>query len=173
MKMTKPLSALAMAISLLLWVCGMASAHQSTQPASTSSALTNAATKTCSGDARVLQGNAKLIGKPGGFSTPSKNVRVTADGAAVIPSQWGGASALRPNLDQISVTFPNANASFHGVVDTIGSTQIPNVQDYLMQEYPGKTIIELPGSPRDLGVTKGVFTVPASMSCPAGTTQVP
>ncbi len=78
-----------------------------------------------------------------------------------------------PNLGQISGTFPNANTSFQGVVDTIGSTQIPNVQDYLMQEYPGKTIIELPGSPRDLGVTQGIFTVPATMSCPAGTTQVP
>ncbi|MGH9376022.1 MAG: hypothetical protein ACRD1J_07615 [Terriglobia bacterium] len=57
----------------------------------------------CSGSARVLQGNAATIGKAGGFSGPSVgNIPVTANGADVIPSQWGGKAALRPFLNQIS-----------------------------------------------------------------------
>lgn len=131
-------------------------------------------TKTCSGSARVLQGNANTIGKPGGFSGPSVgNILVTANGAAVIPSQFGGKGALRPYLSQISGVFPNVNASFQGAVDVIGSTTVPNVQAFLMSKNPGDLILELPGASQDYGVTAATLTIPSAMNCPAGTTQVP
>ena len=131
-------------------------------------------TKTCSGSARVLQGNAATIGKPGGFSGKTAGpILVTANGAAVIPSQFGGKGALRPYLNQISGVFPNVNASFQGVVDVIGSRTVPNVQAFLMSKNPGDLILELPGASKDNGVTAATLTVPAGFPCPSGTTQVP
>ena len=137
-------------------------------------------TKKCSGSARVLQGNANTIGKPEGFSGPSAgNILVTANGAAVIPSQFGGKGALRPYLSQISGVFPNVNASFQGVVDVIGGAPPPgfppnsNVQTDLMSLNPGNLILELPGAPKDYGVTAVTLTIPAALNCPTGTTQVP
>ena len=132
----------------------------------------------CSGSARVLQGNAATIGKPGGFSGSSVgNFPVTANGAAIIPSQWGmGKSALRPFINQISGVFPNVNASFQGVVDIVGGTPPPgytNVQTGLMALYPGNLIVELPGASQDYGVTAVTLTVPNGVGCPAGTVQVP
>jgi len=60
-------------------------------PSSWAQSQTPKTTKTCTGSSRVLQGNPNTIGKPGGFSGPSAgNIPVTANGAAVIPSQWGG-----------------------------------------------------------------------------------
>jgi hypothetical protein len=127
-----------------------------------------------------LQGNAATIGKPGGFSGPSAgNILVTANGAAVIPSQFGGKGALRPYLNQISGVFPNVNASFQGVVDVIGGAPPPgfpansNVRSDLMTEYHGDLILELPGATRDYGVTPVTLTVPSGFPCPFGTTQVP
>ena len=129
----------------------------------------------CSGNARVLQGNPNTIGKPGGFSGPSVgNFPVTANGAAVIPSQWAAdKSALRPFINQVSGVFPNVNVSFQGLVDTIGSTTIPNVQSYLMNKFPGDLIVELPGATQDYGVTAVTVTAPSALGCPAGTVQVP
>lgn len=37
---------------------------------------------------------------------------------------------------------------------------------------PGKLILELPGG-QDLNVMAVTLTIPAAMSCPAGTTRVP
>jgi hypothetical protein len=143
-------------------------------PSSWAQSQTPKTTKTCSGSSRVLQGNPNTIGKPGGFSGPSAgNIPVTANGAAVIPSQWGGRGALRPNLSQISGTFPGPGVSFQGVVDTIGSTTVPNVQGTLMNRYPGDLILELPGASQDYGVTNVQLTIPAGMNCPAGTTGSP
>jgi hypothetical protein len=134
----------------------------------------------CSGSARVLQGNAATIGKPGGFSGPSVGViPVTADGAAVIPSQWGGKAALRPHLTQIRGIFPSVNYSFTGVVDVMGGAPpagFPpgsNVQTDLMQLNPGRVILELPGAPQDFGTTGVTITAPSAVGCPAGTVQVP
>jgi hypothetical protein len=57
----------------------------------------NNGTVKCSGSARVLQGNSATIGHPGGFSGSSVgNFPVTANGAAVIPSQ-----ALRKLREQL------------------------------------------------------------------------
>jgi RHS repeat-associated protein len=54
-------------------------------------------TKACVGSARVMQGRAGTIGGRGGFSGSSAGIiPVTANGVAVIPSQWGGKGTLRP-----------------------------------------------------------------------------
>lgn len=119
----------------------------------------------------MLQGNANTIGHPGGFSGPSAgNIDVTKFGAAVIPSQWGGKGALRPDLSEISGTFPSVGTGFEGIVDSIGSTDVPNVQGFLMSKYPGDLIIELPGASKDYGITPVQITGPSGMSCPEGTT---
>jgi RHS repeat-associated protein len=140
---------------------------------------TNKGTVSCSGSARLLQGNAATIGKPGGFSGPSVgNIPVTANGAAIIPKQWGGKAAVRPFLNQISGVFPGVNYSFQGVVDIIGGAPprgFPpdsNVQADLMQLNPGKLILELPGAPRDFGTTAVTITAPGAVGCPAGTVEV-
>jgi hypothetical protein len=141
----------------------------------------NNGTVKCSGSARVLKGNPATVGKPGGFSGPSVgNVPVTANGAAVIPSQWGPSKAfLRPFLNQISGVFPNVNYSFTGIVDVMGGAPPPgfppgsNVQTDLMQLNPGKLILELPGAPQDFGTTAVTITAPSAVGCPAGTVQVP
>lgn len=123
--------------------------------------------KTCSGSARVLQGNARLIGDTGGFGRP-----VTAGGAAVVPTQWGGKRALRPHLDSLSGTFPGKSASFHGIDDVVGGRSPikgMNVRDALQKLYPGKLIIELPGAPRDYGTIRIRLACPVTRACPAGT----
>jgi hypothetical protein len=133
------------------------------------------ATKTCSVSARLLQGNASKIGQPGGFSgnTPAKNVYVTANGAAVVPSQWGGKGALRPYLNQISGVFPKVGASFQGIVDVVGGTPPPGFpphsdtgQDLIKLNPPGTVIIELPGAPKDYGTAPGTITMPNGAKCP-------
>jgi hypothetical protein len=43
----------------------------------------------------------------------------------------------------------------------------------LMRKNPGKLILELPGAPRDYDITDVNLKIPAGLSCPAGTTQVP
>lgn len=133
-------------------------------------------TKTCNVSARLLQGNASKIGQPGGFSgnTPAKNVYVTAKGAAVISSQWGGKGALRPYLSQISGVFPTVGASFQGIVDVIGGKPpkgFPpnsNTGQDLMQIYPNQVIIELPGAPKDYGTAPapGTIRMPSGAQCP-------
>jgi hypothetical protein len=113
---------------------------------------------------------------PGAFG-PS--VPVTASGAAIIPSQFGGKGTLRPYLNQISGVFPNVNASFQGVVDVIGGAPPPgfpansNVRTDLITLNPGKLILELPAASQDYGTTAVTLTIPAALKCPAGTTQVP
>ena len=136
----------------------------------------------CSGTARVLQGNSAQIGHPGGWSGSSVGpINVTANGAAIIPSQWGvtNKGPFRQYLNQISGVFPNAGASFQGVSEIIGGAPVsafPNlpVQQGLMASYPGMLILELPGG-QDLGVngTAVTLTVPTAVGCPAGTSQVP
>jgi hypothetical protein len=133
---------------------------------------TQPTTKNCAGTARVLQGNAATIGKPGGFSgTTVGNIPITATGAAIITSQWASSKAdLRPYLSQISGVFSNVNASFNGIVDVIGAKtgQVPagfppdsNVQQDLMTLNPGMLILELPGATKDYGVTAVTLTIPS------------
>lgn len=127
------------------------------------------------------EGESHRSGIPGGFSGSSVgSFPVTANGAAVIPSQWGPSKAfLRPYLNQISGVFPSVNYSFTGIVDVMGGAPPPgfpansNVQTDLMQLNPGKLILELPGAPRDFGTTAVTITAPSAVGCPAGTVQVP
>ena len=126
----------------------------------------------CTGTARVLQGNASTVGKPGGFSTPNNSVDVVSGSAAVIPSQFsGGMSWLRSNREAISGSS-NGVTLFSGVTEVIGGTSpIPgmNVRDALMQIYPGDLILELPSSPKDMGVVPITLNLPDGSTCPQGT----
>ena len=125
------------------------------------------ATVTCTGTARVLQGNAALEGRAGGI--PGQTVQ--AGSAAVIPSQFGVASggALAPSAGAIHGTA--GGVPFTGVTDVIGGrspTPGVNVRTVLQQRFPGQLILEIPGG-RDLGVVHVTIVVPASLGCPQGT----
>ena len=73
---------------------------------------------TCSGTARVLKGNSKQIGLPGGWDGDfiKPHILVTKNGAAIIPSQWEvtDKGPFRQFLGDISGKFPNVNAAFQG-----------------------------------------------------------
>ncbi|MBF7997194.1 hypothetical protein [Rahnella laticis] len=51
----------------------------------------------------------------------------------------------------------------------VGSVRYYNLQKKLMDAYPGKLILELPGAPVDLGIQDVEITTPYSMECPEGT----
>lgn len=131
-------------------------------------------TKKCKGRARVLKGNPNTIGSPGGWSGPSVgDIDVATGTAAAITSQWGGKGTLRPDIGQINGTY-NGETLFSGITDIVGGVSpIPGMTaaNALMTLYPGDLIIELP-SGKDLGVINIVITIPASLKCPSGTTEV-
>jgi hypothetical protein len=84
-----------------------------------------------------------------------------ANGAAVIPRQWGPRKgALPPYIGVISGTVPKVGASFRGFAD---------VQTGLMALNPGLLIIEQPGAPVDYGVTEANLSVPQAVGYPTGT----
>ncbi len=62
----------------------------------------------CIGQARVMQGNRRLIGKGGAFNGWPSNLGeygVTADSAAVVPSQFGqNVSSMRSYLEEVDGT---------------------------------------------------------------------
>jgi hypothetical protein len=62
--------------------------------------------------------------------------------------------------------------AFNGVTDTVGSTEVPNVQQVLQNRFPGDLILELNNLTKenDPWVTPGIVHVPEPMACPAGTT---
>ena len=128
--------------------------------------------KTCTGTARVLGGNPATVGQQGGVP----GTLVAPGGAAAIPRQFGFRTGSGFSGQPISGTvgytgplaFPGMSQSFSGVTDTIGSSTVPNVQNFLMKNNPGALILELvTGS--DMGKVPVQIQVPASMSCPAGT----
>ena len=61
--------------------------------------------------------------------------------------------------------------TFSGVTDTVGSRDVPNVQQFLMNKYPNKLIVELVNG-TDVGNVPVVVMVPAENVCPANTNQV-
>ncbi|HEV2387691.1 MAG TPA: RHS repeat-associated core domain-containing protein [Candidatus Acidoferrales bacterium] len=124
-------------------------------------------TKKCEGKARVLKGNPRTVGRPGGFGTP-----VQAGSTAVSPNQWGGKSVLGPVLGEISGVFPGTDQSFNGISDVIGSNVVPNVRDVLQTDNPGQLLLELPTGPDLGGQVPVILTVPASLPCPQGTHEV-
>jgi RHS repeat-associated protein len=116
-------------------------------------------------DARILGGNPATVGRPGGFSgSSSGDIRLRRGSAAVDPSQWGGKTNLRPNLDHVSGRTVGGQ-SFRGITDVIGSTDVENVREMLATRYPGALLIELVTG-YDESVTTIVITVPAGMLCP-------
>jgi len=83
------------------------------------------------------------------------------------------ACATRPFIGQVSATS-NGQPLFNGISDIIGGqSPIPGMSagNALMTLYPGDLLIELP-SGSDLGVVPIELTIPATMNCPSGTTEV-
>ena len=134
------------------------------------------AQKICHGKARVLQGNAKHIGNRGGISGQTTPLIINSTSAAVIPSQWpGGKPELRSHSSEICGSTGDTSL-FDNVVEVVGGkSPIPGtpVRDALMQLFPGKLIIELPGASKDQGVVNIDVVIPVDMSCPAGTSENP
>jgi len=130
----------------------------------------------CSGTARVLQGNPDTVGRRSGFDTQPANkapkITVPFNSAAVIPRQWGGASALRPFLRSVrgSAGIGSSSQNIVGIGDTVGSTDVADVQNVLMNANPGMLILELVNGV-DLGTVPVTLMVPAGISCPCGTTE--
>jgi RHS repeat-associated protein len=135
------------------------------------------ATITCTGRARVLQGNSSLVGRRGSFGVVGLNT------AAIIPRQFMfatdvlGRAAMMPYVNQISGTINGTlnglpfSESFSSVTDVIGGrSPIPGVpvRDALMFLNQMLFIIEVPGG-RDLGTASIVITIPAGLQCPIGT----
>jgi len=125
--------------------------------------------KTCVGQARILKGNSDLIGDPGGFSGDSVgDFPVTFGSVAVIPKQWvSNRAQLRASKDNISGTTSGGQA-FYGISDTIGSNDVPDVQNFLMNRFPDTLILELI-SGRDEGITSVSIKIPHTLNCPIGT----
>ncbi len=131
--------------------------------------------KKCVGKARVLKGNPATVGAPlgrGAFNNPPNAVPVQAGSAAVIPAQFGGltTSQLKPfaGAGQITGVIGGGLASFNGVTDVIGSTEVKNVRGVLQARYPNLFILELVTGP-DLGIQPITLTIPAGLPCPMGT----
>jgi RHS repeat-associated protein len=132
--------------------------------------------RVCAGPTRALAGNPALVNgpNPGAFG-----VVPTANCAAVIPVQWGRmGSGLAPYREQIMgfVVVPSLGGilGFTGVSDTIGNSQVKNVQGYLQDVYPGALELELNGLPKanDPMVTFGVVSTPGEVGCPVGTSPI-
>ncbi|MGC1343052.1 MAG: RHS repeat-associated core domain-containing protein [Candidatus Binataceae bacterium] len=132
--------------------------------------------KPCHGTALIIAGNADTIGTPGGFSGHTVgDIDVTANSAAVDPTQWGGKATLRGVLSQISGQTP-AGASFSGVSDVIGGeppgswTEDDSALDYFAYTYPNDLLIELPSLPKQTPFeTPITINVPLGFPCPEGT----
>jgi RHS repeat-associated protein len=145
----------------------------------------------CSGTARVIRGNSKLIGKLGAFNGFPSNpdlYGVTSDSAAIIPSQFGKTkSELRPYIECISGVI-EGNVTFNRVRDIMDDAKtrarlgygnnVNKFQDWLIEREAktnyGKApfIIELPGINSDMGFKNIELTIPDGFACPSGTTEV-
>jgi RHS repeat-associated protein len=159
--------------------------------------------KTCNGTARVMQGNHALVGHGGAFDTSRSNLSkygVTADSAAIIPSQFGQTKAsMRDYLEDVygavsgvyytiqsingkNVSVPHSyDHDFSDVRDQVddAGTRADNglpstsaYQQWLIKREGGNLIIELPGAPHDGGVGHITIHVPDNWRCPCGTTEV-
>jgi hypothetical protein len=128
--------------------------------------------QTCVGPARILQGNANLIGKPGGLSG-TKPIPVTPHSAAFIPSQFGlDKPALRMNGPSISGTL-NGQPLFSGLTDVVDNKYSPvpgmTPQEALQYLNPGSLILELPSASQDMGTRQVSIRMPRGLLCPTGT----
>ncbi|MGA7439532.1 MAG: RHS repeat-associated core domain-containing protein [Luteibacter sp.] len=140
----------------------------------------------CSGPARILKGNSKLVGKGGGFDVSPSNLSsygITADSAAVIPSQFGMTKpTMRSEIDQISGTV-DGGYSFARVRDVVDDADTRDtyklkstaaVQKHIMDREAANNggtpilILELQGIAHDLGVVDVVLDLPDGSTCPTG-----
>ena len=133
--------------------------------------------KPCFGIARVLHGNPKTIGHQGGIP----NTPIEPGTGAIAPEQFGyeyGGQVGASLASQISGSFTapdGTTVSFNGVTDVIGRPQseVPppfdNVRDFLMDQYPGQFLLELPDGSKDYGSVPITLWVPSSVPCPSGT----
>jgi len=134
------------------------------------------APRLCAGSAHVLQGNPNTVGHRSGFDTQPSNsppkITVPFGSVAVIPRQWGGASGLRAFLPSVrgSAGTGSSGQNFSGIGDTVGSTDVADVQNVLQNRYPGVLILEFVNG-QDLGTVPVTLMIPAGMSCPCGTTE--
>jgi hypothetical protein len=131
---------------------------------------------TCTGQARVLQGNANHIGRQGGLSSTTNPITINATSAAVIPGQWsGGKPGLRGSYNSISGRTSDGTLLFDNVADVVGGqSPDPNmgVRDWLTTNNPGSLIVELPGG-QDHGTIDITVTMPDGSTCPSGTSSAP
>ena len=133
--------------------------------------------KSCTGSARVLQGNSRLIGKGGGYDTGPSNLEeygVTKDSAAIIPSQWGlgNKKDARKKINKISGKLASGT-EFTCVRDILDDKALRDKgvdpQKKLMDANPGKLVLELPGIDKDQGIQDVTLDIPDDMDCPDGT----
>jgi RHS repeat-associated protein len=144
-------------------------------------------TKKCVGLARVMKGNARLMGLSGGFNGSPPNLRlygITNHSAAIIPSQFGmGKGSLRPNIGNIYGTMSNGEG-FDRVRDImddqkvrqqmgINTTTAEFQQMIISRETVNNGgivpfIVEVQGIAKDLGMIQLTLTIPAGMDCPVG-----
>ncbi|GAB2878678.1 hypothetical protein GCM10027277_54900 [Pseudoduganella ginsengisoli] len=138
----------------------------------------------CKGKARVFLGNARLIGRSGGFDTnPSNpgNYAITADSTAVIPAQFGlSKSQMRPIINQINGTLGDGTTfgRVRDIMDDAGARRQLNMTTSQFQQHlieresvNGNPVLmlELPGASKDLGVQDVTINMPDGYSCPQGT----
>ncbi|MDK9364601.1 RHS repeat-associated core domain-containing protein [Lelliottia wanjuensis] len=135
--------------------------------------------KECTGSARVLQGNSRLVGKGGGYNTNPSDLDkygVTTDSSAIIPSQWGfkDKPTARDKINSISGRLKDDETQlFSCIRDILDDYALRkkkvDPQKKLMDKNPGKLILEIPGLDKDMGVQDVIITIPDSMDCPSGT----
>ena len=139
---------------------------------------------TCRGPSRVMEGNRDLIGRRGGFDTPTNPRLVRPGSAAVIPRQFPGGGV--PGSGRTSDRLRSYSYSgqiygrtaegqvFFGVYDVMDGKNVAptafEAHNEIMARDPGRLIIELP-SGYDEGRTTVTITVPGSI-CPANTVPV-
>jgi hypothetical protein len=135
---------------------------------------------TCVGNAYVLQGNSRFVGKEG-----FPNTIVTTGSAAVAVSQWTGNLTAGPVMRSIGaetwgfVSNPRNPLDiqvFNGLTDNVGEASIGNAaeaQRVIMNRAPGQLVLELVTG-RHFGQNSPVvlFTPETKSGCPDGTTPV-
>lgn len=97
---------------------------------------------------------------------------VAAGSAAVIPAQWGGKNAASYGARLVSgMVGYFGGQKFAGLTEVVGSTDVPNVRDYLRSRFPNALVLELVTG-KDERVAGVMIQVPAQMQCPSGTSEV-
>jgi hypothetical protein len=122
--------------------------------------------------ARIMRGNQHNIGSTHGGWGPTHPV--TGFGTAVDTAQWGGKSALRRYIDQVSGALADGTPLFDGISEVIGGHgetingrhyDAAHVRDGIKENYPGELLLEIPNQ-NDLGTKSVVLRIPKALECP-------